>query len=130
MSRYRIRKYNTGGVYPGQGPNAGMTTDMFAHKDPWADVGSGALQGASTGMAFGPWGAAAGAVIGGAQGLIQNKLGNAQLDQAKEAHLLDQSRSQIQQQQALANDSVQQKKFAGYRDGGRFKLRFNRTITK
>lgn len=35
-----------------------------------ADIGSGALQGASAGMSFGPWGAAIGGVLGGVTGLI------------------------------------------------------------
>lgn len=35
-----------------------------------ADIGSGALQGASAGMSFGPWGAAIGGVLGGVTGLL------------------------------------------------------------
>lgn len=59
------------------------TIDAFDQKDAYGvrsnagALGSGALSGAATGMKVaGPWGAAAGAVIGGATGLLGNKSAN------------------------------------------------------
>jgi len=48
-------------------------TETYSGKEMGADIGNSALQGAASGMAFGPWGAAAGAVVGGVTALIGSK---------------------------------------------------------
>lgn len=55
----------TGGVQV-----AGQVSGMINKNTRGGGAASGALQGASMGMALGPWGAGAGALIGGAVGLI------------------------------------------------------------
>lgn len=47
--------------------------DDMGGKSTGAAIGGGALKGAQAGMALGPWGALAGAVIGGTAGLIGNE---------------------------------------------------------
>jgi len=68
--------YFLGGIKPptemqsGVGSVAGSIGGMIPTNTKGGAAASGAMQGASLGMNFGPWGAAAGAIIGGAAGFI------------------------------------------------------------
>ena len=71
-------------------------------------LGSGALKGASMGAALGPWGAAAGAVIGGAVGLMNRHDINKQMEAEAEAKRLaeEQQTFMLEQQEKAANDAI------------------------
>lgn len=71
-------------------------------------LGSGALRGASMGAALGPWGAAAGAVIGGAAGLLNRGDINRQMEQEAEAKrkLEEQRQFDLDAAEQAANDAI------------------------
>jgi len=71
-------------------------------------LGSGALKGASMGAALGPWGAAAGAVIGGAVGLMNRHDINKQMEAEAEAKRLadEQQKFMLEQQEKAATDAI------------------------
>lgn len=77
---------------PGIGGAAGFAGNMmdtlnrpdnFGHVKAGVSAGAGALKGAQMGAALGPWGMAAGAVAGGALGLIQAQKLNREADSAE-----------------------------------------------
>ena len=71
----------------------GMAVDMIAKPgSKGAGIAGGALKGASMGAALGPWGAAAGAVIGGASGLL--------------------GANKAQQEQAMIEEQIGREKYA------------------
>ena len=71
-------------------------------------LGSGALKGASMGAALGPWGAAAGAVIGGAVGLMNRHDINKQMEAEAEAKRVaeEQQKFMLEQQEKAATDAI------------------------
>ena len=73
-------------------------------------LGSGALKGASMGAALGPWGAAAGAVIGGAVGLMNRHDINKQMEAEAEAKRVqeEQQKFMLEQQEKAATDAILQ----------------------
>lgn len=73
-------------------------------------LGAGALKGASMGAALGPWGAAAGAVIGGAAGLLNRGDINRQMEQEAEAKrkLEEQRQFNLDAAEQAANDAILQ----------------------
>jgi len=122
MSRKRIKKYNAGGATMGMNPlqsglgQFGAAAGDFIKTEDMRDgelskggaLGSGALKGASMGMALGPWGAAAGAVIGGAVGLMNRHDINKQMEAEAEAKRLaeEQQTFMLEQQEKAANDAI------------------------
>lgn len=63
-------RFQTGTSLLGSAFDAIGKENQFGNKPTGVKVGSGILQGASMGASFGPYGAAAGAILGGAYGLI------------------------------------------------------------
>lgn len=102
----------SGGVMSAATGLGGMAVDMIAKPgSKGAGIAGGAMKGASMGAALGPWGMAAGAVIGGASGLISaNK---AQQEQT----MLDE---QIGRQQYAAGTAGRNMEGSVYAYGGNF----------
>jgi hypothetical protein len=120
--RKRLKKYNAGGATMGMNPlQGGLSQFGAAAGDFWKTedmrdgelskggaLGSGALKGASMGAALGPWGAAAGAVIGGAVGLMNRHDINKQMEAEAEAKRLadEQQKFMLEQQEKAATDAI------------------------
>ena len=115
---YNAQRFNAGSLDSLQAQSGSYIPEPAHTENVAGNAMSGALKGAQAGMAFGPWGAGIGAVIGGAGEAITTLIGNNKEEQAALAAKTQSLANMNNNAQNISNQMAKNKQAQYFSEGG------------